>query len=152
MRLTRATDQRQIQATPERIFALLLAVDRYGEWWPSDIGVAVLSPPPHGEGSVVAVKLAQSGGGFRCRIAAAEAPRLIAVDYIEGPHRGRGTWTIEPCDGGSLVTYAVDLRPHGVMAGLLSYVMDFAALHSRLMGEVLDGLERAATNEKAAEP
>jgi len=152
MRPTRATDARFIPAPPDRIFALLLAVDRYPEWWPDDIGVEVLTPPPHGVGSVVAVRLAKSGGGFRCRIVGADAPLQVAVDYIEGAHRGRGLWTLEPRDGGTEVTYRVDLRPRGLMVGLLSYVMDFAALHSRLMREVLEGLERAATKEKAAEP
>lgn len=152
MRPTRATDVRFIPAPPDRIFALLLAVDRYAEWWPGDIGVAVLTPPPHGVGSVVAVRLAQSGGGFRCKIVGADPPRQVDIDYIEGAHRGRGLWTLEPRDGGTQVTYRVDLRPRGMMVGLLSHVMDFAALHSRLMGEVLEGLERAAGKEKAAEP
>lgn len=152
MRPTRATDARFIQAPPDRIFALLLAVDGYAAWWPADIGVDVLSPQPHGVGSVVAVRLAKTGGGFRCRIASADPPRAVAVDYIEGAHRGRGLWTLEPRDGGTQVTYGVDLKPRGLMVGLLSLVMDFSALHSRLMGEVLEGLERAASKEKAAKP
>ena len=151
MRPTRASDTNFIPAPPDRIFALLLAVDRYADWWPEDTGIEVLSPPPYGVGSVVAIRLANTRGGFRCRIAAAEAPRQVAVDYIEGVHRGQGVWTLAPQDGGTQVTYRVDLKPRGLMVGLLSHVMDFAALHSRLMREVLDGLERAASKEKAAE-
>lgn len=152
MRPTRAADRRLIPATPDRLFPHLLAVDRYADWWPGEIGVEVLTPPPHGVGSVVAIKLAQSGGGFRCRIVDAAAPGRVVVDYIEGAHRGEGVWTLEPQDGGTLVTYRVDLRPRGLMVGLLSHVMDFGKLHSQLMADVLQGLERAATNEKAAEP
>ena len=64
-----------VRRLPTTVFALLLAVDRYAAWWPEDIGVEVLTPPPHGVGSVVAVRLATSGGGFRCRIAGASSRR-----------------------------------------------------------------------------
>ena len=49
------------------------------------------------------------------------------------------------------MSYRVDLKPRGFMVGLLSLVMDFGGLHSRLMRDVLEGLERAATKETAAE-
>lgn len=151
MRPTRAADRRLIPTTADRIFPHLLAVDRYAYWWPDEIDVEVLTPPPHGVGSVVAIKLAQSGGGFRCRIVEAEAPRRVVVDYIQGAHRGQGAWMLESQEGGTLVTYRVDLRPRGFVVGLLSYAIDFGKLHSQLMGDVLEGLERVATKEKAAE-
>ncbi len=152
MRPTRAADRRLIPTTADRVFPHLLAVDRYADWWPGEIGVEVLTAPPHGVGSVVAIKLAQSGGGFRCRIVDADAPYRLVVEYVEGAHRGQGVWTLEPQGGDTLVTYSVDLRPRGLVVGLLSYAMDFGKLHSQLIGDVLEGLERVATKERAAEP
>lgn len=144
MRRTRAEDRCFVPAPRERVFALLLAVDRYAEWWPRSFRPIVLTPPPHGLGSLVQATVA--GSKIACRIASADAPFRVGVEYIAGPHRGRGEWILTPRNGGTDAVYAFDAEPHGPAARLLSHVVDFAAIHSRHMKGVLEGLARAAAS------
>lgn len=102
--------------------------------------VCVVSPPPHGLGSIVEIRAL--GSRFRCCIAAVEPPSRLTVEYVAGLHRGRGSWTLEPQQGGTKATYTIDLVPHGLRAKVLSHVMDFATLHSRQMQGVFGGLAR----------
>ena len=64
----------------------------------------------------------------------------FSVDYLTGPHRGHGWWTLEPQQGGTKVTYTVSPIPHGLPARVLSHMVDFSAPHSRQMQGVLRGL------------
>jgi uncharacterized protein YndB with AHSA1/START domain len=141
-RRTRAEDRRFVEAAPQRVFAVLVAVDRYALWWPPAYRPRVLSPPPHGVGSVVQATVA--GSRLVCRIAAADEPRSLVVEYVAGPHRGRGEWVLMPEGSGTAVIYAFDAEPVGPVARLLSHVVDFAAIHSRHMKLVLDSLAWAA--------
>ena len=68
----RAADSVFVPAPPERVLAALLAVERYPLWWPAALRVRVVSPPPHGLGSIVEIRAL--GSRFRCRIAAVEPP------------------------------------------------------------------------------
>ncbi|MBV9748019.1 MAG: SRPBCC family protein [Acetobacteraceae bacterium] len=94
MKRTSAADSVFIPASPERVLAALLVVDRYHLWWPAALRVRVVSPPPHGLGSVVEIRALESR--LRCRIAAVEPPSRLAVEYVAGPHRGHGSWKLEP--------------------------------------------------------
>lgn len=145
MRSTHAIGSAFIPASPEYVFATLLAVDRYSLWWPVALRVRVVSPPPHGLASVVEIRAL--GSRFRCRITAVESPSRLAVEYVAGPHRGRGSWTLESEDEGTRATYTISLVPHGPMARTLSHVVDFAALHSRQMRGVLGRLAQTLAKD-----
>jgi uncharacterized protein YndB with AHSA1/START domain len=138
-----------IAAPPGRVFEVLLAIERFPLWWPSNLEVRVISPPPHGVGSILEVKTL--GSRFRCQIASVDPPREISLDYFTGPHRGRGVWTLDARCGGTEVAYSVDLVPHGFVARALSHVLNFPALHSRQMRGVFCGLARAASMPAADE-
>ena len=138
MRRIVATDCAEIAASPMRTFALLREVEGYPRWWPAALRVRAVGPDE--------VEIRPPGSAFRCRLRAADAPGRIVVDYVSGPQRGQGVWSLDPLDGGRATRdcYAVDLVPHGVVARTLSRVLDFAAIHSRHMQPVLDGLAREA--------
>jgi len=132
-----ATDTCNIAATAERIFALISDATSYPRWWPASLNVREVDGD---------VEVRPTGASFRCRMVENDPPRRIVVDYVEGPQRGQGVWTLEPAaDGqGTAVTYAVDLVPHGMLAQMLFRTMDIRGIHSRLMQEVLAGLAREA--------
>ena len=138
MRRLVASDGCDILAPPARVFALLSDVAGYERWWPAALRVRVVAADE--------VEIRPPGSAFRCRLGESVPPLRLGVHYVAGPQRGQGIWTLAPLEGGraTRVHYAVDLEPHGVVARLLSHAMDFAAIHSRHMRPVLDGLAREA--------
>jgi uncharacterized protein YndB with AHSA1/START domain len=138
-----------IAAPPRRVFEVLLAIERFPLWWPSNLQVRAISPPPHGVGSVLEIRTL--GSRFRCQIVSVDAPQEISLHYYTGPHRGRGVWTLAARDGGTEVIYSVDLIPFGLVARALSHVLNFSALHSRQMRGVFRGLARAVSMHAADE-
>lgn len=143
MRRIVATDECEIAAPPERVFGLLDDPAGYPRWWPPALRVRAAGARE--------VEIRPPGSGFLCRLGEAVPPTRLVVHYVSGPQRGEGVWTLEPIDGGrrTRLRYAVDLAPHGVIARALSHVMDFAAIHSRHMRPVLDGLAREAARSEA---
>ncbi len=140
-RRIRAADRVDIAAPAERVFAILADAQNYPRWWPPALRVRIVETIAGQE-----IDIHPPGGGCRCRLGAADPPHRLVVDYIAGPQRGLGVWTLaaKPDGAGTTVTYAVDLMPHGLIARALSHVMDFSALHSRHMWPVLEGLAREA--------
>ncbi|MBI1207837.1 MAG: hypothetical protein GC191_11170 [Azospirillum sp.] len=136
---TQASNCRWFPVSPESLFPILLAFDRYAAWWPEDVGVRVLTEPPFGLGTVV--EIATSGNAFQCTVEAIEAPLRVAMRYDSGLHDGTGVWSLEQQNGGTEITFAVDLRARGLAAMFLP-LFDVAGIHSRLMQKVFDGLER----------
>lgn len=65
----------------------------------------------------------------------------VATDYVEGAHRGAGVWTMERAEGGTRLSYSVDLEPYGLLARLLSNFLDYRRLHSAGMREIFRNLE-----------
>lgn len=142
MKRTRAIDSAVIAAPPARVFAVLLAVARYAEWWPAALAPRIVSAVHLGAASIV--EAGPRFGRFQARITEAEPPRRIAVAYVGGAHRGSGEWRLEPADGGTHVTYSVDLEPRGLLAQVLARFVDFAPIHSRMMAGIFEGLAREA--------
>jgi uncharacterized protein YndB with AHSA1/START domain len=142
MTRTHTTDSAVIAAPPKRVFAVLLAVGRYADWWPAALAPRIVSVPHLGAGSTI--EAGPRFGRFQARITEAEPPQRVSVAYVGGAHRGTGEWRLEPADGGTRVTYSIDLAPHGLVARALSRLVDFGPVHSRMMAAIFEGLAREA--------
>jgi uncharacterized protein YndB with AHSA1/START domain len=139
MRRTKADDSRTLPFPPERVWAALANFASYPAWWPAELRLRVLEVTPGLIGSRFEVR--PRGGSFVCEVERAVSGREMIVAYIGGVHRGKGTWTLEPVEGGTQVRYAVDLEPQGWLVRLLSNFLDFGKVHSRAMQKLFDGLE-----------
>ena len=138
-RRIQAEDMVDVAGSPDAVFAVLWDVARYPDWWPAALRVR------HIGGGEVEVRPRASR--FRCRLGDAEPPYWLTVQYVDGPQRGEGIWTLQALPhGATRVCYRIDLEPHGLIARLLSYAMDFAAIHSRQMRPVLAALARRVAN------
>jgi hypothetical protein len=128
-----------IDAPPERVWAVMSDVERWHEWTPSITSVVRLDDGPLRVGSRARVK----------------QPRLARSTYevtLCEPHRGFewvttsagvtgiGTHWIEPVDGGSRVTLGVEFR--GALAGLIGWL--FGGLTTRYIALEAQGLKRRA--------
>jgi ribosome-associated toxin RatA of RatAB toxin-antitoxin module len=140
VRRTQATDCRTLPYPVPEVFAALTDFGNYPTWWPKELSLKVLHLAPDHVGSRLGAGLL--GGWFICEVTEVVPEREVRTRYIEGVHRGEGVWSLEPVEGDTKVCYRIDLEPQGVGPRLLSHVLDFGHLHSKLMGRVFDGLER----------
>jgi hypothetical protein len=84
------------------------------------------------------------GKGFECAIERVTTERELRLRYVAGLYRGTGTWTLAAEGTGTRVAYGIDLEIVDRLVWLLSFVLDVAGIHSRLMQEVFAGLARRA--------
>jgi uncharacterized protein YndB with AHSA1/START domain len=136
-----AVDERVMPFAPESIWAVLLDVAAYPQWWPRSVSVTVLSAAVQGAGSEV--KLTPRGGrAFRCRVESLFAPRRMTMRYGDGFITGTGEWRLEPVNGGTRLVYDLNVVAEGWLAALLAHVMLLGKQHSKSMHELLECLER----------
>lgn len=136
----KAKDGRLFSAAPERIAPVLLDVSKFHSWWPASIQFSVLKQTPEGVGSEIEIK-PFGGNNFCCRIESADTSRVV-MRYFKGIYSGSGLWTLTPSGSGTDLAYEVDLEITSMTVRMLARMVDVRALHSKLMGEVFDGLQK----------
>jgi hypothetical protein len=80
------------------------------------------------------------GRGFVCEVESAVPEKELRLRYVAGIYRGTGVWVLAAQEGGTRLSYRIDLEIVDWVVALLSYVVNIASLHSRFMKEVLGGL------------
>ena len=138
----------EIAAPPERCFAIAADIERAPEW----------------QGAMRSAKAVQRGAGGRPALVETRIDALVAgvtlmlrFDYDEP--RGlswrreggdlkdlQGSWTFAPAAGGTLATYALDIRLNRALALLRKGVRGPAEARVRtlLVNRPLEGLKRVA--------
>lgn len=135
-----ARDSRTFNAPSDRILPILLDVSRFHAWWPASIQFSVLKHTPEGLGSEIEIK-PFGGNSFCCRIESMDSTRIV-MRYFKGIYSGEGIWTLTPVAGGTDVAYAVNLEITSMTVRMLAKMVDVKGLHSKLMNEVFDGLQK----------
>lgn len=143
--------EREIAASPERVWELISDVTRMGEWSPETTSCRWLGGADAPE--VGARFRGSNRSGWRrwttvCTVTDAEPGGSFAFEVKGGPVPvARWAYEIEATDGGCRVTESwVDRRPRvfAVMMGPLSGVSDRAEHNRAGMEETLDRLAEAA--------
>jgi len=135
-----ARDNRIFNAPPDRILPILLDVSKFHAWWPASIQFSVLKESPGGVGSEVEIK-PFGANSFCCRIESMDPSRIV-MRYFKGIYSGEGIWTLTTVPNGTDVSYAVNLEITSMTVRMLAKMVDVKALHSKLMNDVFDGLQR----------
>lgn len=139
-------DCRDYQYSPETIFKVLADAPGYAKWWPFDVKVKVLKQSLSGVDSKIEVWA--SGGWFRCKVTSLDAPYRVGIQYYDGVVSGNSDWRIETLSNGlTRVSYSIDLEPHGVVARVLSNVINFSTIHSVQFRRILRALDRYLLKE-----
>lgn len=129
---------------PERVHAVLVDLEHYGEWWPQVRAVAKL-----GEDDALVVCRSWMPYDLELHLhAESRAPGLLRV-AIDGPIRGFAQWRLTPAglarsDGGTRLEF--EQRVHAVARGVrwASYVAKpvLRANHAWMMRGAQQGLAR----------
>src|SRR6266513_3126626 len=109
----RATEQITIDATPAQLLDVLLDFDRYPGWAADIKDVQVLERDDEGRGTLVAYRAAAMGQSARYTLAYdySDIPNSMSWKLTEGSIMRvlDGSYTFEPQDGGTLVTYHLEV-------------------------------------------
>jgi coenzyme Q-binding protein COQ10 len=107
--MPRHSESRHLPYTPEQLFDLVADVGRYDEFLPWVVAVRVRSSSPSETVADLVVGFSAFKERFTSRVHK-ERPRLICVDYIEGPLKYlHNEWRFEPAaDGGTDLQFSVD--------------------------------------------
>ena len=123
-----------------QIWKVITDLSTYSAWWPSSIKIKTLRLSNELIGSRIEVR-PYGGQAFCCEVSDINDSKELTLKY-SGIYTGTGTWTISETDGQSCVTYKIELEIQSTMIRLLSFVFPLASMHSKLMEEVLTGLEQ----------
>jgi ribosome-associated toxin RatA of RatAB toxin-antitoxin module len=139
----RASDAVVVPAGRDAVWGVLVDLADYRRWWPWLVQVEAVAIEPALVGSDIVVR-PLAGPSFHCRVTEAVAGERLRVRYHGGPYAGTGEWWLEPAEapGSTRVVYTVDLTTAHPLLQPLGRVVSLSALHSLLMGAVLQGLAR----------
>jgi carbon monoxide dehydrogenase subunit G len=137
----RATDEVVVPIPREKVWDLLSDIRGYSRWWPTSLGLRILSVGHDPVGAELEVNPAR-GRPFRCRVISVEPPSRMRIQYFGGFIEGTGEWRLEQAASGTRLTYSIDAQARGWLVALLSLVMNLGAVHSRQMREVFKNLSR----------
>jgi uncharacterized protein YndB with AHSA1/START domain len=136
----------RVSAPAERVWDVLTASERYGEWWPAFVAFRDLTPGVSGVGEraerVVRGRLPYSLR-YITTVTLRERPREVAYDS-EGDLVGRGRFVLEPDGDGTRVTYHWDVGTTRPLLNALAPLLRplFAWNHDWVMAQGERGLAR----------
>ena len=136
-----ATEQITIDAPPERVFDVALDFERYPVWAADIKEVEVEARDDEGRGTSVRYRTAAMGQSARYTLAYdySDAPHSMAWKLTEGNIMRvlDGSYTFDPSNGGTLVTYHLEVELLIPMPGFVK-----RRAEAKIMGTALRELKR----------
>lgn len=141
MRRITVTDTTELPYSPRAVWKALVDFPASPAWWRPNVVVTVRKFEPTIVGTVCQVR-PYGGLGFLCRVTSVTPESEMRMEYFDGIYRGVGIWRLMPLGEGTRLSYEIDLEIKSRFMRLLSYVLDFGAIHSRLMQQVFGNLKQ----------
>lgn len=108
--MTRHAEQRVLPYTPEQLFDLVAAVDRYPEFLPWCQAARILRREENGFTAEVVIGFKMFRERFTSRVTF-DRPNAITVTYVSGPMKHlNNRWAFAPDPGGCRLDFAVDFE------------------------------------------
>lgn len=116
-------------------------VPSYPQWFPEALSLSIIQTDAAGAGT--SYRMAQGPVSWRVDVLEATAPQEIRMRYHDGPWDGTALWTLQATpQGGTLLTHSVDLKLQGMMAIMMSKMIDINKLHAEQMEKIFGGLRQ----------
>lgn len=138
--LIHTTNSKTLPYPAEEIWGVLTDFANYPKWWPSSIKIKVTRIEPELVHSQIEVK-PYGGQRFTCEVTGYSNNSELQMKY-SGIYSGTGIWTLSEINGQCSVTYEILLEIESAWIRLLSRILPVAKIHSKLMDEVLSGLDK----------
>jgi uncharacterized protein YndB with AHSA1/START domain len=135
-----------IDAPPERVWAVMTDVERWPEWTESMKSVERLDSGEFGVGSKAKLKIRRSPNANVWTVTELTPNRSFSWETNSGGVKGVATHVIEPAGGGSKVTLSVDLS--GPVATLFGWFIGGPTRQNVEMEA--EGLKRRSEEQAAA--
>lgn len=127
-----------------KIWRVITDFSGYQEWWPAPLKTKALRVAEGLIGSRIEIR-PYGGKGFVCEVVDVKHDSELRMKY-SGIYSGTGVWTISDVNEHCRVTYEIMLEIENFWILLLSSFVPVTKIHSRLMSDVLSGLEQYLAN------
>ena len=111
-----------LPCSAQQVYDALWHCERFSEWWPVPV-------TQHGEQAILVHPLPLVS--IQMNRIAGEPSRRIIYEYVTGPFRGEGEWSIHALPNGAHVDYTVRLRPVNALIALGASTPLFRFKHRR---------------------
>jgi ketosteroid isomerase-like protein len=121
------------------VWTVLTDVAAYPDWWPSAFGSGRETETPESVGTDWEVRslLAPT---VRLRLEELEPPDSVRIRFFGEALEGPGGFHLTPAEGGTRITYAVDVFARGLGVAALSHVLPLGRIYGLRMKGVLRSL------------
>ncbi|MBX3101547.1 MAG: SRPBCC family protein [Bacteroidetes bacterium] len=136
-----ATEHALLTHSPQRVFDALMDLSAYSQWFPGEVRFSIQKQVKEGPGSQF--RMGQGPIDWQVDVQEVEAPSRIHMRYYDGPWDGTATWELAATpEGGTRLTYSVDLKLKGMMIMMLSKMVDTQKFHAEQMHKVANHLQQ----------
>jgi uncharacterized protein YndB with AHSA1/START domain len=143
-----ATETATISHSPERVFAALMDVAAYSQWFPTEIRFKVQKQVIEGPGT--RFRMGQGPVDWQVDVLEVVPNARIGMRYHDGPWDGTASWALAPeGNGGTRLTYSVDLKLQGMMMLMLAKMVDTQKFHAEQMAKVFSRLQQWLDSQPA---
>lgn len=136
----KVVDSRKSEFRQEIIWNVLTNIKRSEDWWPKNLRYKVLNSTENIEGSEFRI-WPYFGKPFQGRFIKLIPLSIILVEYFGDYITGKGEWVLEPFESGTLISYKLDVKAHGLLVSILGKFLPLDKFHSQPMNGVFDNLE-----------
>ena len=141
----------EIARNPEDVFAYITDVPRHTEWQEGLVSATLETEGPVGVGSRVMHrrKLGFGTVSTTSEITAFSPPEVLGFKGLDGPIRAEGSQRVERVGGGSRVSFAMEMRGHGLGTLMLPMARRQAARQVAASHEKLKRILEGGSPEQA---
>ncbi len=116
----------------------MLISKTYKNWFPSKPEINLIKSTPDKIGSIIQIKIGVIK--FFIELMRINPEKEIIVHY-SGAYEGNGIWYFFESSNGTKLMYEIELKVKNPIVRFVSLFVNIAALHSKMMTEVFNGLE-----------